>query len=174
MHLLQVAHNYKERGMHVFLMKPAIDTRDGNKIHSRLGVEADCSMISTTDDVFDQVYRMHDVKKIDCVLVDESQFLTQDQVEQLARVVDLLEIPVMCYGLTVDFQAKLFPGSKALIELADKKHELKTICHCGSKATLVLRLVNGKPTFTGEQIQIGGNDSYVSVCRKHYYAGKFE
>lgn len=167
-HLLQVAHNYKERGMNVLLLKPAIDTRDGNKISSRIGIEQECILFNKTDDMRDFI------KEVDCVLVDEAQFLTDKQVGQLAYIVDFMHIPVMCYGLSTDFRGYLFEGSKALFELANKKVEHSTICHCGKKAHMVLRVVDGMVVKYGDQIQIGGNESYISVCRKHFTLNEFE
>lgn len=166
-HLLQVAHNYQERGMCVLLLKPRLDTRDGSKIASRIGLEKECQMFDRDADLRD-----FNIKEADCVLVDEAQFLTAEQVEQLAYIVDFMDTPVMCYGLAVDFRGYLFEGSKALMELANKKVEHATICHCGKKAHMVLRLVDGKVVKEGEQIQIGGNETYVSVCRKHFTLGK--
>lgn len=165
--MLQVKHNYEERGMKVCLLSPVLDNRFGvGIVKSRIGLESR----SITFDEFNDLYvDIVGIRKgrYKCVIVDEAQFLTETQVYQLAKIVDRCDIPVMCYGLRTDFQGKLFPGSKALMELADEIIENKTICHCGSKATMVVRYVDGKPTRTGEQIQIGDTE-YVSVCRKHY------
>lgn len=164
-HLLQVAHNYKERGMNVLLLKPSMDTRNGSKISSRIGLEHNCILI----DRFTSICGLlNSDKKIDCVLVDESQFLTKHQVDELGEIVDFSNIPVMCYGLSTDFKGNLFEGSMRLFEIANKIVEHSTICHCGKKAHMVLRVVDDKVVKDGDQIQIGGNESYVSVCRKHF------
>lgn len=173
--LLQVAFNYEERGMDILVLKPLIDTRDGNKVSSRIGIERECAMIHTTTDLYKLVLDNTCNIKLSCVLIDESQFLTRKQVNELALIVDKLSIPVMCYGLRTDFMGNLFEGSRALFELADKLQEHKTICHCGSKATMVLRInEDGTPLRRGQIIQIGGNESYVSVCRKHWMLGAYK
>lgn len=167
---LQVAFNYKERGMNVVMMKPAIDTRDGECISSRIGLSAPCLMIDKDTDLYKMVAE-NCIDETACVIVDEAQFLSEEQVKQLTCVVDIFRLPVMCYGLRTDFQGKLFPGSAALFEHADEIRELRTICWCGKKATHVLRLNDGQVVREGAQVQIGGNDSYVSVCRRHWREG---
>ena len=168
--LLQADFNYRERGQHTMLWTSAIDDRAGQgRIASRIGLEAAAHSFAPDTDMFGAIAGEHAARSLDCVLVDEAQFLTRAQVEQLSDITDRLSIPVLCYGLRTDFQAQLFPGSAALLALADNLIELKTICHCGRKATMVLRLdASGAPVKTGAQIEIGGNDRYVSVCRRHY------
>lgn len=164
-YLLQARHNYIERGMHPVCFKPSIDTRS-ERITSRIGLSAQCLSLSTTQRIFDSL-----PDAPDCVLVDEAQFLTRDQVLELCGIVDNMNIPVLCYGLRTDFRGNAFPGSAALLALADILSELKTVCHCGSKATMNLRVdESGAPVRDGEQICIGGNDMYVPVCRKHFFA----
>ena len=168
--LLQAAHNYRERGMDTYLLTARLDDRVGKgQIGSRIGITADADMFDTNSDLFAMV----EVRRVEgpfvCILIDEAQFLSEDQVWQLARVVDDLKIPVMAYGLRVDFLGKLFPGSAALLALADEMREIRTICHCGKKATMVVRQDQDGNTLTaGEQVQIGGNESYVSLCRRHW------
>lgn len=168
--LLQASYNYRERGMHTMLFIAALDDRAGNgKIGSRIGLECDAIPFGGEDDLFDQISREQKICDIACVFVDEAQFMSEKQVWQLARAVDRLNIPVMAYGLRTDFQGQLFPGSKALLAIADTLREIRTICTCGRKATMVLRLgPNGKPLKDGAQIEVGGNDKYVSVCRRHW------
>ena len=168
--LLQSSYNYHERGMRTLLFMPAIDTRAGaGRIKSRIGLEAEAMVLQADEDILAHVKAAHAVQPVACVLVDEAQFLTRIQVEQCTDIADQLRIPVLCYGLRTDFQAQLFPGSAALLALADNLIELKTICHCGRKATMVLRLdASGAPVKSGAQIEIGGNERYVSVCRRHY------
>lgn len=167
--ILKVAHNYEEQGKNVIIMTSAIDTRDGlGVISSRIGMRRKAVVIDETMNIFDYIASLPE--KLYCVLIDESQFLTKKHILELTRIVDELAIPVMAFGLKNDFQNELFEGSKYLLLLADKIEEIKTICHyCPKKATMVLRTLDGKPIYEGEQIQIGGNDSYISVCRKHYY-----
>lgn len=168
--LLQAAHNYKHCGMTPFLLTAAIDDRYGvGKITSRLGLSSDAYMFNNETDVFELIEQAHLSQKIDCVLVDECQFLTKGQVHQLSKLVDNYKIPVLCYGLRTDFQGELFEGSQYLLAWADKIEEIKTICHCGKKATMVLRQSqDGTVIRDGDQIAIGGNDLYRSVCRKHF------
>ncbi len=171
--LLQAAYNYRERGMEVLLYTAAFDDRSGiGKIASRIGLEAEANSFDGDTNMFDDIKSRAANVKIDCVLIDEAQFLSEAQVWQLADVADSLGLPVMCFGLRNDFQGKLFAGSNALMAIADNLREIKTICWCGRKATMVLRLdSDGVPVSEGEQVQIGGEESYVSVCRKHW-AGK--
>jgi thymidine kinase len=170
--LLQSSYNYQERGMRTLVFAPAIDTRAGlGRIRSRIGLEADAEVLSATDNLFARVQREHGISPIACVLVDEAQFLTPAQVTQATDVADDLGIPVLCYGLRTDFQGKLFPGSAALLAIADDIIELKTICHCGRKATMNLRTdPTGKALREGAQVEIGGNERYVPMCRRHYKA----
>ena len=171
--LLQSSYNYRERGMETLLLTPEVDERDGNgTIASRIGIHAEARRFSPSEDLLELCQREQAVRGIRCVFVDEGQFLTQDQVHQLSDVADYLAIPVVVYGLRTDFQGNLFEGSTYLLAWADKLSEVKTICHCGKKAIMVLRLdVHGKVVRTGQQIEIGGNDRYVSVCRKHFKSG---
>ena len=168
--LLQSSHNYRERGMRTLLFTPAIDTRHGTgRIRSRIGLEADAFPLAATDDLLARVRDQHARAPVACVLVDEAQFLTPDQVWQVSDIADGLEIPVLCYGLRTDFQGKLFPGSAALLGIADDLTELKTICHCGRKATMNLRVDGqGRGVREGAQVEIGGNDRYVATCRRHF------
>ncbi len=168
--LLQSSYNYQERGMRTLVFVPAIDTRSGlGRVRSRIGLEAPAEVLAPTDNLLNRVRHEHTIEPIACVLIDEAQFLTRAQVEQLSDVADVLEIPVLCYGLRTDFQGQLFPGSGALLALADDLIELKTICHCGRKATMNLRLAtDGRAVREGAQIEIGGNERYVAMCRRHY------
>ncbi len=168
--LLQAAHNYRERGMDTYLLTARLDDRVGQgQIGSRIGITADADMFSRDSDLFAMIEARQTEGPFVCILIDEAQFLSEDQVWQLARVVDDLKIPVMAYGLRVDFLGKLFPGSAALLALADEMREIRTICHCGKKATMVVRQDQDGNTLTaGEQVQIGGNESYVSLCRRHW------
>ncbi len=165
--LLQAAYNYEERGMQPYLFTARLDKRAGEgQIGSRIGINSAADTFAADTDLFQ---RISGLTRPNCIFVDEAQFLTKDQVWQLARVVDDLNIPVMCYGLRVDFRGELFPGSAALLALADEMREVRTICHCGKKATMVVRRdENGTVLTGGEQVQIGGNETYVSLCRKHW------
>jgi len=168
--LLQAAYNYRERGMNALLLIAAFDDRAGKgRIASRIGLAAEADIFASGDNVFDHVSAAHEAKPVDAVFVDEAQFLTEEQVWQLAGVADRLRIPVMCFGLRTDFQGKLFPGSAVLLALADNLKEIKTICWCGRKATMVARLdADGRILEEGDQVVIGGNDKYVSLCRNHW------
>ncbi len=168
--LLQAAHNYKERGMETYLLTARLDSRAGEgRIGSRIGIGADADTFEDSSDLFAMIEARLAQGPIACVLIDEAQFLTDAQVWQLARAVDDLKTPVMAYGLRVDFMGKLFPGSATLLALADEMREIRTICHCGKKATMVVRQDGEGNTLTeGEQVQIGGNDVYVSLCRRHW------
>lgn len=174
--VLKVAHNYIEQGKEVYLLTSVIDNRDGiGVISSRIGIRKEADLIFKDTNLKDLVYqKVLELQEGDehlyAVIVDESQFLRREQVYQLAQVVDDYGIPVLCYGLKNDFTNHLFEGSKALLTYADKITEMKTVCYyCDRKATMNLRLLNGRPTYEGEQIQIGGNESYVSVCRRCYH-----
>lgn len=168
--LLQSSYNYQERGMNTLVFAPAMDTRSGTgKVASRIGLSADARAFARDENLFELTEETHNKTPLSCVLVDEAQFLTKTQVEQLTDVADRLRIPVLCYGLRTDFLGNLFEGSLWLLAWADNLIELKTICHCGRKATMVLRLdASGAPVKSGAQIEIGGNERYVSVCRRHY------
>jgi thymidine kinase len=168
--LLQSSHNYHERGMRTLLFMPAVDTRAGlGRIESRIGLGADAQVLRTEDNIFEQVRIAHQAQPVACVLIDEAQFLTPAQVGQCTEIADLLQVPVLCYGLRTDFQARLFPGSAALLGLADNLIELKTICHCGRKAIMNLRVgPDGRAVKEGAQVEIGGNDRYVAMCRRHF------
>lgn len=171
--LLQAAHNYQEQGMRTLLMTAAVDDRAGKgKIASRIGLGKTADMFDKNTDIYSHIEKYHTQKPIDCVLIDEAQFLMPDQVWQLSRVADELRIPVLCYGLRTDFRGELFAGSATLLAIADHLREIRTICWCGSKATMVLRMdESGTPVKAGTQVVIGGNDVYASVCRKHWSAG---
>jgi len=163
--LLQAAHNYAERGMSAQLFIARLDERAGGRIRSRIGLEAKAERFDANTNFWELLFQ----SKSHCILVDEAQFLTVPQVRQLARLVDESNIPVMCYGLRTDFQGELFPGSAALLAWADTLTELKTICWCGRKATMVVRVSpEGKVEREGEQIEVGGNERYISLCRKHF------
>ena len=167
--ILKVAHNYEEQGKPVVIMTSALDTRDGYGIvSSRIGMRREAVAITDNMDIFNFIKNLPE--KSYCVLIDESQFLSKENVYDLARVVDDLDIPVMAFGLKNDFQNHLFEGSRELLLLADKIEEIKTICwYCHKKAIMNMRVVDGKPVYAGEQIQIGGNESYLPVCRNHYH-----
>ena len=170
--LLQAAHNYEERGMSVYRMIASFDDRAGKgQIGSRIGFAREAETFDTSDDLFERIERVMQAGPLACIFVDEAQFLTDAQVWQLARVADDLGVPVMAYGLRVDFRGKLFPGSAALLALADSLREVRTICHCGRKATMVVRQDDqGNVLTEGAQVQVGGNETYVSLCRKHWRA----
>lgn len=168
--LLQSSHNYRERGMHVLVYTARLDQRGGGKVHSRIGLSSDARHFEASTDLLEEISVEHDRQSVSCVLLDEAQFLSPAQVEQLAVVVDRLKIPVLCYGLRTDFRAELFPGSARLLALADELSELKTICHCGRKATMNVRVgADGKVERDGAQVEIGGNERYVSLCRRHFF-----
>jgi thymidine kinase len=168
--LLQASHNYHERGMKTYLITAGFDKRVGDgKIGSRIGIESDADTFDYKENMFQKIESRLRKGPCSCVFIDEAQFLSEEQVWELARVVDDLKVPVMCYGLRVDFQGKLFPGSAALLALADEMREIRTICHCGKKATMVIRQdENGDAIKDGAQIQIGGNETYISLCRRHW------
>ncbi|WP_119256964.1 thymidine kinase [Shinella zoogloeoides] len=170
--LLQASYNYRERGMRTAIFIAAFDDRAGQgRISSRIGLSSDAIAFDRSDDLYRHIETLNGDggEEIACIFVDEAQFLTEAQVWQLARVADRLHIPVMAYGLRTDFQGKLFPGSQALLALADELREVRTICHCGRKATMVVRLgADGKVVKEGAQVEIGGNDKYVSYCRRHW------
>ena len=168
--LLQAAHNYRERGMKPYLLTAQFDNRAGEgKIASRIGIGTAADTFGENEDLFQKIEAQTKALDLACVFIDEAQFLSKDQVWQLARAVDDLHVPVMCYGLRVDFRGELFPGSATLLALADEMREIRTICHCGKRATMVVRQDENKNVLTGgEQVQIGGNETYVSLCRRHW------
>ncbi len=170
--LLQASYNYRERGMRTAILIASFDDRAGQgRISSRIGLTSEAIAFDRSDDLYRHVEALNGEggDSLACVFVDEAQFLSEAQVWQLARVADRLHIPVMAYGLRTDFQGKLFPGSKALLAIADELREVRTICHCGRKATMVVRLgADGKAAKDGAQVEIGGNDKYVSYCRRHW------
>lgn len=173
--LLQSSHNYNERGMDTLLLVPSVDDRYGvGLISTRIGLKRKAIAVKPSEDLYDMVqFHLQKNPKIKAVLVDEAQFLTKEQVHELCRVVDLIRVPVLTYGLRTDFQAEPFPGSAALLALADELEEIKTICHCGKKACMNMRIdENGKALREGEQILIGGNTRYVSTCRSCFYKGE--
>lgn len=168
--LLTAAHNYKERGMGTLILKPAVDNRDSaTEVVSRIGLSAEANTVTPDMNIFEFFKWAQTQRDIHCVFVDEAQFLSKDQVFELCQIVDLYNVPVMAYGLRTDFRGMLFQGSEALLAVADKLMELKGVCHCGRKATMVARVdENGNAITEGDTIEIGGNDRYVSLCRKHW------
>ena len=168
--LLQAAHNYHEGGMQTYLLTAELDHRAGEgRIASRIGIGSPADTFAAGDDLYAKLKARLAAGPCACVFLDEAQFLTREQVWQLARAVDDLRVPVMAYGLRVDFRGELFPGSAALLALADEMREVRTICHCGKKATMVVRKgPDGRALRDGEQVQIGGNETYVSLCRRHW------
>lgn len=168
--LLQSSYNYKERGMCTLVLAPELDDRYGTgKVASRIGLEAEATTFRTDDNLFELIETRVVDEPLHCVLIDEAQFLTKRQVFELGEVTDSLDIPVLAYGLRTDFQGEPFEGSKYLLAWADNLKELKAICHCGKKATMVIRMdEHGNVIREGSQIQIGGNDRYVSMCRRHF------
>jgi len=168
--LLQSSYNYRERGMNTLVLAPELDDRYGvGKVSSRIGLESEAITFSQQDDLFQIVTDQSNDEPLHCVLIDEAQFLTKDQVFQLGEVTDKLNIPVLAYGLRTDFQGEPFQGSKYLLAWSDNLKELKAICDCGTKATMVIRLdEEGKVVTQGSQVEIGGNDRYISMCRKHF------
>ncbi len=168
--LLQVAHNYEERGLNTLLFKPDFDDRDGaNVIASRIGISKPCQLFNENDNLYSVIEAFHNDQKLDCVLIDEAQFLTPEQVWQLSDVVDAMNIPVMTYGLRVDFQSKFFPGSAELMAIADVLRDIRTIDETGKNATMVVRLdENGDVLKDGPQTVIGGNETYRAVTRSEW------
>ena len=168
--LLQSAYNYKERGMRAEIFTAALDNRFGiGKVASRIGLEANAHLFNEQSNFFSQIAALNQSQRIDCLFIDEAQFLSKIQVQQLVHVVDDLNIPVLAYGLRTDFLGETFVGSRYLMAWADKLVELKTICHCGRKATFVVRIdEKGAAVKEGAQVEVGGNDRYESMCRKHF------
>ena len=168
--LLQADFNYRERGMQTMLWTAQLDDRGGDRaIESRIGLHAEAHRFAADTDMWDRVTAANRIEPLACVMVDEAQFLSEAQVWQLARVADEGGIPVLCYGLRTDFQGELFPGAKVLLGIADSLIELKAVCHCGRKSSMNLRVdAEGKAVKQGAQTEIGGNDRYVALCRKHF------
>ena len=173
--LLQSDYNYRERGMNTILLTPKLDDRYGEgNIASRIGLKSKAYSYEAQDNLFDYVKNQTQITGLvySCVLLDESQFLSKMQVKQLCQICDELNIPVLAYGIRTDYLGDLFEGSQALLGLADELIEIKTVCHCGKKATMNMRIdAHGKPVREGQQVQIGGNESYVATCRKHFHLG---
>ena len=167
--LLQSNHNYKESNLKTLLFVPkSIADKSNGKIVSRIGLEADAIVVNDEYEFYDEIIKKQS-EKISCIFVDEAQFLTKKQVHSLGKIADELNIPVMTYGIRTDFQGELFEGSKCLLAWADELREIKTVCYCGKKAIMTVRLnEEGKPVRAGEQIHIGGNESYTSMCRQHF------
>jgi thymidine kinase len=174
--LLQSSYNYKERGMNTMVFAPSFDDRYGpGKVTSRIGIESEATTFRTDTNLLEVVSAANDEQRVHCVLIDEAQFLTRDQVFQLSDLTDKLNIPVLAYGLRTDFQGEPFEGSKYLLAWADNLKELKAICDCGRKAIMVLRMdADGNAVTEGSQVEIGGNDRYVSMCRKHFKEAFFK
>ena len=171
--LIKVAYNYEERGKKVLVLVPAVDDRFGKGVvSSGIGVSREAIIVNDDTNLLKLFMEENENGKIDCVLVDECQFLKKHHVQELVEIVDSYDTPVMAYGLKNDFQNELFEGSYYMLVYADKLEEIKTICWCGRKATMVARIVDGKFVKMGEQIVIGGNDMYISLCRKHYNDGR--
>ncbi len=168
--LLQASHNYRERGMQTYLLTAQVDGRAGHgRIASRIGIGEAADTFAPGENLYSRLVTRLEQGPIACVFIDEAQFLEPAQVWDLARAVDDLGVPVMCYGLRVDFRGELFPGSATLLALADELREVRTICHCGRKATMVVRKdAEGRAQRDGAQVQIGGNETYVSLCRRHW------
>jgi len=174
--LLQAAFNYRERGMRVMLWTAGLDRRSpGKPIHSRIGLEAEAHLFDGGTDLAAAVEAEHAREPLSCVLVDEAQFLSRAQVWQCAHLADRRGLPVLCYGLRTDFQGELFEGSAPLLGIADALIELKAVCHCGRKATMNLRVdASGQAVNTGAQTEIGGNELYIALCRRHFVAARGE
>ena len=168
--LLQSSYNYKERGMNTLILAPELDDRYGvGLVTSRIGLESEAITFKTSDDLFQIIDSQHTENTLHCILIDEAQFLSKSQVFQLGDVTDKLNIPVLAYGLRTDFRGEPFEGSKYLLAWSDNLKELKAICHCGAKATMVVRMdESGNAITEGSQVEIGGNDRYVSLCRRHF------
>lgn len=169
---LMVEYNYRERDQNAVIMKPSIDTREGvDVVKSRIGLGKKALLVFPSSNVFEMISRQNNIEKIDCVIIDEAQFLSKDQVDQFCDVVDVLSIPVIAYGLRADFRGELFEGSLRLLAMADTIEEIKTVCWCSKKAIMNARVINGRVIKEGEQILIGGNESYIALCRKHWTEG---
>ena len=175
---MMVRYNYLEKGQTAILLKPKAEDRDGEKtVKSRIGLSAECTFV---EDFLEEVKnewftgKSDGWKKLDCVIVDEAQFLSEEQVDMLAEVVDKYDLPVICYGLRTDFTSHLFSGSKRLMEIANYIEEVPTVCWCGRRAHFNARVSDGKIVRSGEQIMMGGNESYVSLCRRHFLSGEVD
>jgi thymidine kinase len=167
--LLQASHNYHERGMRTLVYTASVDDRGGGRVHSRIGISGEARHFRPGSALYAEIAAEHAREPLSCVLVDEAQFLTRAQVAELGRAVDVLNVPVLCYGLRTDFRGELFEGSATLLAWADNLVELKTICHCGRKATMVVRVGgDGAVEREGAQVEIGGNERYVPLCRRHF------
>ena len=172
--LIKVAYNYEERGKQVLTLIPSVDDRYGvGVITSRIGIQREALVVNEDTNILELYIRENEKRKIDCVLIDECQFLKKHHVQELVEIVDSCDVPVLAYGLENDFRNELFEGSYYMLIYADKIEEIKTICWCGRKATMVARVIDGRVVKQGEQVVIGGNDMYVSLCRKHYNDGRF-
>ena len=173
--VIKVAYNYEERGKRVLALVPGIDDRYGQgRITSRVGLSREATIVNEDTNILELFMRENSREHIDCVVVDECQFLKRHHVEELVEIVDSFNIPVLAYGLKNDFRNELFEGSYYMLVYADKIEEIKTICWCGRKATMVARVIDGRVVKSGEQIMVGGNYMYVSLCRKHYNEGRIE
>lgn len=171
--LIKVAYNYEERGKRVLVFTPAIDDRSGvGIISSRIGIQRDALPVADDTNLLDVFMKENAKETVDCVLIDECQFLRKHHIQELVEIVDSCDVPVLAYGLKNDFRNELFEGSYYMLIYADKIEEIKTICWCGRKATMVARVVDGKFVKEGQQIVVGGLDMYVSLCRKHYNDGR--
>jgi thymidine kinase len=172
--LLQSNYNYHERGMNTLVMTPDFDTRDGfGVVSSRIGLKTEAFPFSRTTDLYEHALTVFKTRDLHCILIDEAHFLTKQQVYQLCRICDEQNIPVLAYGLRTDFQSLPFEGSQFLLALADQLIEIKTICHCGKKATMNIRIdEKGNKVTEGEQVEIGGNDRYMASCRKHFFESR--
>ena len=172
--LIKVAYNYEERGKQVLTLIPSVDDRYGvGVITSRIGIQREALVVNEDTNILELYIRENEKRKIDCVLIDECQFLKKHHVQELVEIVDSCDVPVLAYGLKNDFRNELFEGSYYMLIYADKIEEIKTICWCGRNATMVARVIDGRVVKQGEQVVIGGNDMYVSLCRKHYNDGRF-
>ena len=171
--LLQTSHGYRERGLQTMVFTSSKDDRYGkSEVVSRVGLRSAAYTYDESDNIYEMVQNENEKNKLSCILIDESQFLTKAQVEQLGKIVDELNITVMAFGIRTDFQGELFEGSKYLLAWADRLKELRAVCHCGSKATMIVRVSeDGSIIRSGDQVEIGGNERYLSLCRKHFYDG---
>jgi len=171
--IIKVAYNYEERDKRVLTLMPGVDNRYGiGLVTSRLGIQREAMVVNDDTNILELFLKEDAIEKIDCVLIDECQFLKRHHVQELVEIVDSCDVPVLAYGLKNDFRNELFEGSYYLLIFADKIEEIKTICWCGRKATMVARVIDGKFVKQGEQIVVGGNNMYVSLCRKHYNDGR--
>ena len=171
--LLQASHGYRERGLQTMVFTSSKDDRYGeSEVVSRVGLRSPAHTYSEADNILKMVHDENEKHELSCILIDEAQFLTKDQVKQLGKIVDELKITVMAFGIRTDFQGELFEGSKYLLAWADKLKELRAVCHCGSKATMIVRVSeDGSIMRSGDQVEIGGNERYLSLCRKCFYSG---